>query len=163
MTRQFSVKEFSVHGVDGLPEVREGDDLAELIATAAADLQDGDVVVVTSKVVSKAEGRLVQMDRQKAIDGETVRLVAERGDTRIVETRHGFVLAAAGVDASNVPADWVALLPEDSDASARARRTTTATPKASSSSNGRSRTKAPRACAWCAGRRSPENAWRTAS
>src|SRR5205807_1059414 len=115
MTRRFSVQ-----GVDGLPEVQEGDDLAELIATAAADLRDGDVVVVTSKVVSKAEGRLVQMDRLKAIDTETVRLVAERGDTRIVETRQGYVLAAAGVDASNVPAGWVALLPEDADASAPA-------------------------------------------
>src|SRR5205807_7254425 len=117
MTRRFSVQ-----GVDGLPEVQEGDDLAALIATAAPDLRDGDVVVVTSKVVSKAEGRLVQMDRLKAIDTETVRLVAERGDTRIVETRQGYVLAAAGVDASNVPAGWVALLPEDADASARALR-----------------------------------------
>src|SRR5881398_3677408 len=108
----------SVHGIDGLPEVQEGDDVAALIAKAAPDLQDGDVVVVTSKVVSKAEGRLVQMDRQKAIDSETVRLVAERGSTRIVETRHGFVLAAAGVDASNVPAGTVALLPVDADRSA---------------------------------------------
>src|SRR3954470_8857690 len=113
---------FSVHGIDGMPEVQEGDDVAALIAEAAPDLQDGDIVVVTSKVVSKAEGRMVQMDRQKAIDGETVRVVAERGDTRIVETRHGFVLAAAGVDASNVPAGWVALLPEDPDASARTLR-----------------------------------------
>ena len=113
---------FSVHGIDGMPEVQEGDDVAALIAEAAPDLQDGDIVVVTSKVVSKAEGRMMQLDRQKAIDSETVRLVAERGDTRIVETRHGFVLAAAGVDASNVPAGWVALLPEDPDASARALR-----------------------------------------
>jgi coenzyme F420-0:L-glutamate ligase/coenzyme F420-1:gamma-L-glutamate ligase len=114
-------RRLSVHAIDGLPEVGEGDDLAALIA-AAADLQDGDVVVVTSKVVSKAEGRLVQRDRLKAIDDETVRLVAERGETRIVQTRHGFVLAAAGVDASNVPAGWVALLPEDPDASARTLR-----------------------------------------
>jgi len=113
---------FSVHGIDGMPEVQEGDDVAALIAEAAPDLQDGDIVVVTSKVVSKAEGRMMSLDRQKAIDSETVRLVAERGDTRIVETRHGFVLAAAGVDASNVPAGWVALLPEDPDASARALR-----------------------------------------
>src|SRR3954453_23581633 len=113
---------FSVNGIDGMPEVQEGDDVAALIAEAAPDLQDGDIVVVTSKVVSKAEGRMVPLDRQKAIDSETVRLVAERGDTRIVETRHGFVLAAAGVDASNVPAGWVALLPEDPDASARAVR-----------------------------------------
>src|SRR6059058_1246389 len=109
---------FSVHGIDGMPEVQEGDDVAALIAEAAPDLQDGDIVVVTSKVVSKAEGRMMQLDRQKAIDSETVRLVATRGDTRIVETRHGFVLAAAGVDASNVPAGSVALLPEDPDRSA---------------------------------------------
>src|SRR3954463_9294111 len=108
---------FSVNGIDGMPEVQEGGDFAALIAEAAPDLQDGDVVVVTSKVVSKAEGRMVHLDRQNAIDSETVRLVAERGDTRIVETRHGFVLAAAGVDASNVPAGCVALLPEDADAS----------------------------------------------
>src|SRR3954451_7221094 len=113
---------FSVNGIDGMPEVQEGDDVAALIAEAAPDLRDGDVVVVTSKVVSKAEGRMVQMDRQKAIDSESVRVVAERGDTRIVETRQGFVLAAAGVDASNVPAGWVALLPDDPDASARALR-----------------------------------------
>jgi coenzyme F420-0:L-glutamate ligase/coenzyme F420-1:gamma-L-glutamate ligase len=112
----------TVFGVEGMPEVQPGDDLASLVAAAAPDLRDRDVLVVTSKVVSKAEGRLVQMDRQKAIDAETVRVVARRGDTRIVETRHGFVLAAAGVDASNVPAGTVALLPEDPDASARALR-----------------------------------------
>jgi coenzyme F420-0:L-glutamate ligase/coenzyme F420-1:gamma-L-glutamate ligase len=115
-------RSLSVRGIDGLPEVREGDDLAALIANADPALTDGDVVVVTSKVVSKAEGRLVRMDRLDAIDSETVRVVAERGDTRIVETRHGFVLAAAGVDASNVPAGSVALLPEDPDASAGAIR-----------------------------------------
>jgi len=109
----------SIHGVGGLPEVQEGDDLAALITAAEPELRDGDVVVVTSKVVSKAEGRLVQATRDEAIDAEAVRLVARRGDTRIVETRHGFVLAAAGVDASNVPAGLVALLPEDPDASAR--------------------------------------------
>jgi coenzyme F420-0:L-glutamate ligase/coenzyme F420-1:gamma-L-glutamate ligase len=74
---------------------------------------------VTSKVVSTAEGRLLTIDREKAIDDETVRVVAERGPTRIVETRHGFVLAAAGVDASNVPPGSVALLPIDPDSSAR--------------------------------------------
>jgi coenzyme F420-0:L-glutamate ligase/coenzyme F420-1:gamma-L-glutamate ligase len=104
--------------VDGIGEVRPGDDLAELIAAAEPHLVDGDVVVVTSKIVSKAEGRLTAGDREAAIDGETVRVVATRGDTRIVETRHGFVLAAAGVDASNVPAGSVALLPEDPDRSA---------------------------------------------
>ncbi|GAA3760085.1 coenzyme F420-0:L-glutamate ligase/coenzyme F420-1:gamma-L-glutamate ligase [Spinactinospora alkalitolerans] len=108
----------SIEGVPGLPEVRAGDDLAELIASAARPV-DGDVVVVTSKVVSKAEGRVRRMDRQEAIDSETVRVVARRGDTRIVETRHGLVMAAAGVDASNVEAGHVLLLPEDPDASAR--------------------------------------------
>jgi coenzyme F420-0:L-glutamate ligase/coenzyme F420-1:gamma-L-glutamate ligase len=115
-------RSISVHGVGGLPEVEDGADLAALIADAEPDLHDGDVVVVTSKVVSKAEGRLVHMDRMQAIEAETVRLVARRGDTRIVETRHGLVMAAAGVDASNVPPGWVALLPEDPDASARAIR-----------------------------------------
>jgi coenzyme F420-0:L-glutamate ligase / coenzyme F420-1:gamma-L-glutamate ligase len=115
-------RSLAVRGVGGLPEIEEGDDLAALIAAAEPDLADGDVVVVTSKVVSKAEGRLVQMDRLDAVDAETVRIVAERGDTKIVETRHGFVLAAAGVDASNVAPGLVALLPEDPDASARALR-----------------------------------------
>ena len=104
--------------VNGIGEVQPGDDLAQLIADAAPNLVDGDVVVVTSKIVSKAEGRLVDGDREQAIDAETVRVVATRGDTRIVETRHGFVLAAAGVDASNVPDGSVALLPEDPDRSA---------------------------------------------
>ena len=112
-------RSLSVHGIGGLPDIVAGDDLAALIAAAEPDLADGDVVVVTSKVVSKAEGRLVEADRLQAIEAETVRVVAERGDTRIVETRHGFVMAAAGVDASNVPAGVVALLPEDPDASAR--------------------------------------------
>lgn len=106
-------------GVTGLPEIRAGDDLAALIARAEPGLRDRDVVVVTSKVVSKAEGRLVALDREDAVDREAVRVVAERGRTRIVETRHGFVLAAAGVDASNVPPGQVALLPVDPDASAR--------------------------------------------
>jgi coenzyme F420-0:L-glutamate ligase/coenzyme F420-1:gamma-L-glutamate ligase len=109
---------FEVVGVPGLPEVREGDDIAALIARA--DLLDGDIVVITSKIVSKAEGRtLVADDREKAIDAETVRVVARRGDTRIVQTRQGLVLAAAGVDASNTEPGTVLLLPVDSDASAR--------------------------------------------
>jgi coenzyme F420-0:L-glutamate ligase / coenzyme F420-1:gamma-L-glutamate ligase len=107
-----------IWAVDGIGEVRAGDDIAGLVAAAEPDLRDGDVVVVTSKVVSKAEDRVVAIDREAAIDAETVRLVAQRGSTRIVETRHGFVLAAAGVDASNVPAGTVALLPEDPDRSA---------------------------------------------
>ncbi|HET6817173.1 MAG TPA: coenzyme F420-0:L-glutamate ligase [Mycobacteriales bacterium] len=107
-----------IWGVDGIGEIADGTDLAGVIAEAAADLRDGDIVVVTSKIVSKAEGRLVGGDREQAIDDETVRLVAQRGATRIVETRHGFVLAAAGIDASNVPAGTVALLPLDPDRSA---------------------------------------------
>ncbi len=108
----------SIWGVRGLPEVARGDDLGALIVGAEPHLRPGDVLVVTSKIVSKAEGRLVTGDREAAIDAETVRVVAERGATRIVETRHGFVVAAAGVDASNVAPGSVALLPEDADASA---------------------------------------------
>ncbi|MDQ1688793.1 MAG: dehydro coenzyme reductase / coenzyme F420-0:L-glutamate ligase / coenzyme [Frankiaceae bacterium] len=109
-------------GVEGLPEIEYGDSLAALIADRA-DLRAGDVVVVTSKAVSKAEGRVIAAaDREDAITAETVRVVAQRGATRIVETRHGLVLAAAGVDASNTPEGTVALLPLDPDASARALR-----------------------------------------
>ena len=120
---------YEVLGVEGLPEVRPGDDVAALVA-AACTLQDGDVVVVTSKVLSKAEGRLVAVPegadrervRQEAVDAETVRVVARRGSTVIAQDRRGLVLAAAGVDASNVRADEIALLPVDPDASARAVR-----------------------------------------
>ncbi|MGP0025614.1 MAG: coenzyme F420-0:L-glutamate ligase, partial [Streptosporangiaceae bacterium] len=112
-------RSFSVRGVPGIPEVVPGMDLAALIAGTAGDLRDGDIVVVTSKIVSKAEGRVVRGDRQDAIDAETVRLVARRGDARIVETRQGLVLAAAGVDASNTPPGTVVLLPEDPDGTAR--------------------------------------------
>jgi coenzyme F420-0:L-glutamate ligase / coenzyme F420-1:gamma-L-glutamate ligase len=109
----------TVTPVEGIPEVTAGTDLAELITGAAPGLADGDIVVVTSKIVSKAEGRVVRAGREDAIDAETVRVVARRGPTRIVETRQGLVLAAAGVDASNTPAGTVVLLPEDPDASAR--------------------------------------------
>lgn len=111
---------YRVWAVGGLPEITAGDDLAKLVATATGYLEDGDVLVVTSKIVSKAEGRVVHADdREAAIDAETVRLVARRGPTRIVETRHGLVMAAAGVDASNTAPGTVLLLPEDPDASAR--------------------------------------------
>jgi coenzyme F420-0:L-glutamate ligase/coenzyme F420-1:gamma-L-glutamate ligase len=123
-------------GVPGIGEVRPGDDLAALLGDAlAADaaarpataLADGDVLVVTSKVVSKAEGRVVRADdREAAITAETVRVVATRehpgGVTRIVENRLGLVMAAAGVDASNTDEGTVLLLPEDPDATARALR-----------------------------------------
>ncbi|MEU7156696.1 coenzyme F420-0:L-glutamate ligase [Streptomyces chrestomyceticus] len=119
---------YRVWALPGIPEVRDGDDLAKIIAAAAtADglpgLADGDVLLVTSKIISKAEGRIMEAtDREAAIDQETVRVVARRGSLRIVENRQGLVMAAAGVDASNTPAGTVLLLPEDPDASARAIR-----------------------------------------
>ncbi|MFR9777358.1 coenzyme F420-0:L-glutamate ligase [Micromonospora sp. MS34] len=115
----------------GIGDVTEGDDLAALIATAAPWLRDGDVLVVTSKIVSKAEGRLVDVPadgpdrlaaRDEVLAGETARVVATRGATRIVQTHHGFVMAAAGIDASNVDKTRLVLLPRDPDASARALR-----------------------------------------
>jgi len=113
----------------GIGEIRAGDDLAAIILAAAgpgaALLADGDILAVTSKIVSKAEGRQVAAtDREQAITDETVRVVATRahpgGITRIVENRQGLVMAAAGVDASNVEHGIVLLLPADPDASARA-------------------------------------------
>jgi len=108
--------------VPGLPEVRPGDDLAGLIAEAA-DLVDGDVVVVTQKVVSKAEDRLVAIDpevgHKPLVERESVRILRRRGDLIISETKHGFVCANAGIDLSNVEAGQAALLPVDSDRSAR--------------------------------------------
>jgi coenzyme F420-0:L-glutamate ligase / coenzyme F420-1:gamma-L-glutamate ligase len=130
-----------VRGVAGLPEVRPGDDLAALIG-AAAELEDGDILVVAQKVVSKAEGRVrlladvqpgerarryareLQADPRvvQVILGESVRVVRDER-VLIVETRHGFVCANAGVDHSNVPGeDAVTLLPEDPDASAASLR-----------------------------------------
>lgn len=119
--------------VEGIGVIRDGDDLGVLLAEHCRQLAwpdggrglvDGDIVVVTSKVVSKAEGRIVAaLSRDEAIGAETARVVATkqtpRGDTRIVQTHHGLVMAAAGVDASNVEAGYVVLLPEDPDASAR--------------------------------------------
>jgi len=111
-----------VLAVAGLPEVRPGDDLAALIA-GAVDLVDGDVVVVTQKVVSKAEDRLVDIDpevgHRPLVERESVRILRRRGDLVIAETEHGFVRANAGVDLSNVEAGQAALLPVDSDRSAR--------------------------------------------
>jgi coenzyme F420-0:L-glutamate ligase / coenzyme F420-1:gamma-L-glutamate ligase len=108
---------------DGVGEVRPGDDLAEhLLAASGTALADGDVVCVTSKVVSKAEGRTVAGDRASAVAAETRRLVARRGPLQVVVNRLGLTMAAAGVDASNVEPGTVLLLPEDPDASARALR-----------------------------------------
>ena len=128
----------SILPVPGLPEIREGDDVGALIA-GAAELEDGDVIVVAQKAVSKAEGRVVRLDeiepsnralelagpgsdprKLEVILRETKRIVRSRGALVIAETRHGFVCASAGVDASNAPEpDTLVLLPVDSDASAR--------------------------------------------
>ena len=110
--------------VTGVPEVKPGDVLAELIA-AAAELQNGDIVVVTQKIVSKAEDRLVPVDpedplsHKPIVEAESVRIIRRRGELIMSETRHGFVCANAGVDLSNVEQGYCALLPVDSDRSAR--------------------------------------------
>ena len=117
--------------VPGLPEFRPGDDLAEALATAAPWLRDDDIVVVTSKVMSKCEGRIVDAPtdpddrdalRRKLIDAEAVRVLARKGRTLITENAIGLVQAAAGVDGSNVDSAELALLPVDPDASAAALR-----------------------------------------
>jgi coenzyme F420-0:L-glutamate ligase / coenzyme F420-1:gamma-L-glutamate ligase len=118
--------------VEGLPEFRPGDDLAAALAAAAPWLQDGDVVVVTSKVLSKCEGRIVAAPadpeerdtlRRKLIDEEAVRVLARKGRTLITENNLGLVQAAAGVDGSNIGSTELALLPVDPDGSAAALRT----------------------------------------
>jgi coenzyme F420-0:L-glutamate ligase/coenzyme F420-1:gamma-L-glutamate ligase len=119
----------SVIPIAGIGEIHRGDELAALIADAAAaqgtPLADRDCLVVTQKIVSKAEGRLVELDpldrdaRRRLVESESVRIVRTRGDLIISETRHGFVCANAGVDLSNVEEGWAALLPVDSDRSAK--------------------------------------------
>jgi coenzyme F420-0:L-glutamate ligase / coenzyme F420-1:gamma-L-glutamate ligase len=135
------VTELRVVPLVGLPEIQRGDDLAELIAGAAA-LEDGDIVVLAHKVVSKSEGRIVRLDavrpserarelardedprRLEVILREAARIVRARPPLVIAETRHGFVCASAGVDASNAPeVGTVVLLPDDPDASAERIRT----------------------------------------
>ncbi len=113
--------------VEGLPEIRDGDDLAAMLAEPlrAMGAREGDVVAVTQKIVSKAEGRVVPDEgdgRSVWVTRETRRVVARRGDLIIAETHHGFVCANAGVDASNVEEGFVSLLPVDPDASAEAIR-----------------------------------------
>ncbi|QRP45104.1 coenzyme F420-0:L-glutamate ligase [Amycolatopsis sp. FDAARGOS 1241] len=139
MLREYPVSEFKDHAsakveilpVTGLPEFRPGDDLTGALVAAAPWLRSGDVVVVTSKVVSKTEGRLVRVPsepeardaaRRELIEQETVRVVARVARTVITENPLGIVQAASGIDASNVQGDEVALLPADPDASARALR-----------------------------------------
>ena len=121
-------------GVEGIGEVHPGDVLADLIigaivTMAASDpntaLRDGDVLVVTQKIVSKAEGRVVAIDpddplsHKHLVEEEAVRVVRRRGDLIVTETKHGFVCANAGIDLSNMERGWAALLPLDSDRSAR--------------------------------------------
>jgi len=123
------LRPLTVIPIEDLPEVRPDDHLAPLIAEAAAaqstPLLDGDCVVVTQKIVSKAEGRLVRVDpgdpdaRRALIEQESRRILRRRGELVISETRHGFVCANAGIDYSNVDDGWAALLPVDPDRSAR--------------------------------------------
>jgi coenzyme F420-0:L-glutamate ligase / coenzyme F420-1:gamma-L-glutamate ligase len=115
------VTTFTVAAVGGLGEVTPGTDLAAAVLEHVT-LEDGDVLVVTSKVVSKAEGRVVTASKAEALASETDRVVARRGDTAIVRTRHGLVMAGAGIDASNTEPGTLVLLPEDPDRSARAIR-----------------------------------------
>lgn len=120
----------SAWGVTGIGEIAQGDQLGDVIVDACrtapnGPLVDGDVLVVTQKVVSKAEGRMVRIDpddplaHKSLVEEEAVRVVRRRGDLVITETSHGFVCANSGVDLSNVERGWAALLPIDSDRSAR--------------------------------------------
>ncbi len=120
----------SAWGVVGIGEIRPDDQLGEIIADACRQepngpLCDNDVLVVTQKVVSKAEGRMVAIDaddplsHKALVEDEAVRVVRRRGDLIITETKHGFVCANSGIDLSNVERGWAALLPIDSDRSAR--------------------------------------------
>jgi coenzyme F420-0:L-glutamate ligase len=115
------VSELTIRPVRGLPELREGDDLAHMIRERA-DLEDGDVVVVAQKAISKIEGRIARLDESAKMDvilSEAKRVVRTRGSLVIAETRHGFICASAGVDASNAPEPgMLVLLPVDPDASA---------------------------------------------
>ena len=118
-----------IHPVHGIPEITAGVDLGDLIGgvcySADFGLVDGDVLVVTQKIVSKAEGAMVEIDQndplshKPIVEREAVRILRRRGDLIITETKHGFVCANAGIDLSNVARGHAALLPEDSDRSAR--------------------------------------------
>jgi coenzyme F420-0:L-glutamate ligase/coenzyme F420-1:gamma-L-glutamate ligase len=119
----------AIHPVHGIPEITAGIDLGNLIGevchSADFGLADGDVLVVTQKIVSKAEGAMVEIDQndplshKPIVEREAVRILRRRGDLIITETKHGFVCANAGIDLSNVARGHAALLPEDSDRSAR--------------------------------------------
>ncbi|ALG13609.1 coenzyme F420-0:L-glutamate ligase [Kibdelosporangium phytohabitans] len=131
MSDHASAGNITVMGVTGLPEFRPGDDLAGAVADAAPWLENGDIVVVTSKIVSKVEGRLVAVtgdadardaERRRLVEAEAVRVIARKNRTLITENKLGIVQAASGIDASNVAGDELALLPADPDASAAALR-----------------------------------------
>ena len=117
-----------LHPVEGIGEITLGADLGAVIASACetspAGLADGDVLVVTQKIVSKAEGAMEQIDsddplsHKPLVERESVRILRRRGDLIISETKHGFVCANAGIDLSNVERGYAALLPDDSDRSA---------------------------------------------
>ena len=123
------MNELHVVPVEGMPEVHPGDGIAELVVTAAraqgTPVQGGDCLVVTQKIVSKAEDRLVPLDpadpvaRRALVESESTRVVRRRGELIISETRHGFVCANAGVDLSNIDDGVAALLPVDPDRSAK--------------------------------------------
>src|SRR5688572_30770955 len=123
-----------IFGIEGIPQITRGDDLAGIIADAVRRsatasphnaLRNGDVLVVASKIVSKAEGRLEAIDpddplsHKPLVERESVRILRRRGELIISETTHGFVCANAGIDLSNIDRGYAALLPEDSDRSAR--------------------------------------------
>jgi coenzyme F420-0:L-glutamate ligase/coenzyme F420-1:gamma-L-glutamate ligase len=127
MMRESDLRLFAI---DGIGEVRAGDDLATLLGDAivahgGGALESGDVLVVTSKIVAKAEGRVVRFDpadvmaKATLVESESARVLRRRGDLLITETTHGFVCANAGVDLSNVEEGWAVLLPLDPDRSAR--------------------------------------------
>ncbi len=120
----------TIWGVEGIAEIVPGDQVGEIIVDACRNAPNGpllenDVIVVTQKIVSKAEGRLVPIDpddplsHKQLVEDEAVRIVRRRGDLIITETKHGFVCANSGIDLSNVERGYAALLPIDSDRSAR--------------------------------------------
>jgi coenzyme F420-0:L-glutamate ligase/coenzyme F420-1:gamma-L-glutamate ligase len=119
----------TIHPVHGIPEISEGIDLGgllgEICSATDVGLIDGDVLVITQKIVSKAEGAIIEIDQddplshKPVVEREAVRILRRRGDLIITETKHGFVCANAGIDLSNVTRGHAALLPEDSDRSAR--------------------------------------------
>jgi len=124
------VPRLSAWGVIGIGEIRTGDQIGDIVVDACraepnGPLLDGDVIVVTQKIVSKAEGRMVEIDpedplsHKSLVEDEAVRIVRRRGDLIITETSHGFICANSGIDLSNVERGWAALLPLDSDRSAR--------------------------------------------